>query len=861
MAAESNDGFYSKPGMQNSSDDQEEGLDVWGFLKRRKGIVISLALLGAGLGYLLFERQIPNFRASSLVQVIHPNADSRVSGLVNERDLSDAPFVIVSPSLLTPAVQNHNLGLLSLFRGMHTEEIVGTLSGMLKVRNPADSNVVEISVDGSNPEDIRDAVNAVAAEYVNKQTENYTDARSKIADALKTVREEIHEELQKKEKEYKEFRENSRLTSDGSNPHRIRHSSLMDEISRLKIELTQIQSYLKSHDEAVASGVSNDVLMMLARKHSGIAETPEQVQAEDRSDEERNRIREAELQKAREEYELAVAEAERAKQEAKIQAAVEKQNAEIARQAYVTEKLFPLQVEMDLLTAQYGKDHPKVIQHAKKIDLTRENAEQYAMLISQKKTVIKPVLEHLPPKPVLEDLATAAPEKESSEITEEKPEVDFLAVYRDSLSQELTRIESNLRELDVEATKEETLARELMQDEILDRNKTQEMERLSRLFDEYLTQIRETKVNVDMGGIKAQILTPAMRGYLVYPKLSQFLGVGAFLGGLLGMAIGYLIEVSDKTFRKPEDILREFGIPIVGHIPLTNAADMSKRKPVESQFDVMAFAVHSPRSRISEAFRCVRTAVCFSALGGSHRVIQVTSPAAGDGKSTLALNLAVTMAMSGKKTILIDCDMRRPRVHHLTGANNESGVSDVLQGSAELTDCVQTTEVENFFVLTCGKIPKNPAELLMRPEFGQLLNVLREKFEYVIVDTPPVMVVSDPCAVAAQVDGVILAMRLSRHTRELGRRTLEQLRDVGAVISGLVINGVSEGDYYGYGTYRYTDYKGYSYAYGYGDTRESVTGTEKYYVEPEAESEDSMPRARKTRPRVRTESESEQQEV
>jgi succinoglycan biosynthesis transport protein ExoP len=831
MAAESNGGFYLKPGMQNSSDDQEEGLDVWGFLKRRKGIVISLALLGAGLSYLLFERQVPNYRAFSQVQVIHPNSNSRFSGLVNERDLSDAPFVIVSPSLLHPAVQNHNLTQLALFRGMTAEEIVATLPEMLTVSNPADSNVVEISVDGSDPEDVRDAANAIAAEYVNKQTENYTDARSKIADALKSVREEIHDELQKKEKEYKEFRENSRLTSDGSNPHRTRHRSLMDEISRLKIELTQIQSHLKSHDEAVASGVSRDVLMMLARKHSGVVE---KEKLEDRSDEERSRIREAELQKAREEYERAVAEAERAKQEAKIQAAVEKQNAEIARQAYVTEKLFPLQVEMDLLTAQYGKDHPKVTQHAKKMDLTRENAEQYAMLISQKKTVIKPVLEHLPPKPVLEDLKSEAPEQETSEVTEQKPEVDFLAVYRDSLSQELTRIESNLRELDVEATKEETLARELMQDEILDRNKTQEMERLSRLFDEYITQIRETKVNVDMGGIKAQILTPAMRGFLVYPKLSQFLGLGAFLGAFVGMAIGYLVEISDKTFRKPEDILREFGIPIIGHIPLAKSGEVAERKSAESQFDEMAVAVHSPRSRIAEAFRSVRTAVCFSALGGAHRVIQVTSPTAGDGKSTLALNLAVTMAMSGKKTILIDCDMRRPRVHRLTGAANESGVSDVLQGAAELTDCVQSTEVENFFVLPCGTLPKNPGELLMRAEFGQLLHVLREKFEYVIVDTPPVMAVSDPCAVAAQVDGVLLATRLGRHTRELGRRTLEQLRDVGAVISGLVINGVSEGDYYGYGNYRYTNYRGYSYSYGYGsDSRKSLTGAEGYYADPE----------------------------
>ncbi|MFN8705544.1 MAG: GumC family protein, partial [Planctomyces sp.] len=596
MAADSNGAFYSNAGFHNSSDDSDEGLDIWGFLKRRKGFILSLAIIGAGLGYLLFERQTPNYRASSLVQVIHPNTDSRVAGLVNERDLSDAPFVIVSPSLLTPAVKNHNLAQLSLFRQMSPEDIVAALPSMLKVRIPTASNVVEISVDGSNPDDTRDAVNAIAAEYVKKQTENYTDARSKIADALITVREEIHTELQEREKDYREFRENSKLTSDGTNPHRDRHRTLMDEISRLRIELTKFQSYMNAHDEAVAGGVSRDVLLLLARKHSGVLEPPEQMKLvdasakDDEKNKEREKEREKELQKAREEYERAVAEVERQKEEAKLLAAAEKQNSEIARQAYIREKLFPLQVEMDLLTTQYGKDHPKVIQHAKKMELTRENAEQYARLISQKKSVVKPVIEPLPPKPEIEDPASEKTEDVAPVEAEEKPEVDFLAVYRDSLSQELTRIESNLTELEAQARNEENLARELMQDEILDRNKTKEMERLSRLFDEYLTQIRETKVNVDMGGVKAQVLTPASRGFLVYPKLSQFLGLGAFLGGLLGMGIGYVVEVSDKTFRKPEDILREFGIPIVGHIPLTKAADLNSSSADESQFDVMAVA-------------------------------------------------------------------------------------------------------------------------------------------------------------------------------------------------------------------------------------------------------------------------------
>ena len=191
------------------------------------------------------------------------------------------------------------------------------------------------------------------------------------------------------------------------------------------------------------------------------------------------------------------------------------------------------------------------------------------------------------------------------------------------------------------------------------------------------------------------------------------------------------------------------------------------------------------------------------------------------------------MAQSGKKTILVESDFRRPKVHTLTGVDNKVGFADVLRGDAELTDAIQETDVADFFVLPCGTRPKDPAELLARPQFEQALNALREKFEYVFVDSPPVLAVTDPCGVAARVDGVLVCMRLSRHTRDLGRRTIEQLRDVGATIAGIVVNGVEEQDAYGYGNYRYSDYRYYykNYNYKYGEYG-SKDGQEYYADEP-----------------------------
>ncbi|HBE71603.1 MAG TPA: hypothetical protein DDW52_25960, partial [Planctomycetaceae bacterium] len=305
-------------------------------------------------------------------------------------------------------------------------------------------------------------------------------------------------------------------------------------------------------------------------------------------------------------------------------------------------------------------------------------------------------------------------------------------------------------------------------------------------------------------------------------------------GALIGLVLGYIVEVADRSFRRPDEIVREFGLPIVGHIPYMQEQKLRKI-PKDVTMDKTVIAMHLPRSRPSEAYRTVRTAVCFSAVGSQHRVIQVTSPAAGDGKSTLTANFAVSLAQSGKSTILVESDFRRPKVHKLMGVNNDTGVVNVLRGDAEISDAIQTTELENFDVMPCGSRPKNPSELITGPEYEHLLEALREKYEYVIIDSPPVLVVTDPCSVAPRTDGVLLCIRLGRHTREFGRRALEQLRDVGANITGLVVNGVEETDAYGYGNYSYSDYR-YRYKdynYGYESYQESG---EAYFAESEEES-------------------------
>ena len=239
--------------------------------------------------------------------------------------------------------------------------------------------------------------------------------------------------------------------------------------------------------------------------------------------------------------------------------------------------------------------------------------------------------------------------------------------------------------------------------------------------------------------------------------------------------------------------------------------------------DPSIITLHHSRGRIAEAFRSVRTSLFFSSRGNELKVIQVTSPVPGDGKSTMSANLAVAMAQSGRRVLVIDADFRRPRQHKLFGIEAKLGMAQLLIGTAELDEATYTTCVANLSLIPGGDSPGNPAELLSSSRFAETIELLREKYDVIIMDTPPLLAVSDPCVVAASVDGVVVTMRLRRNVKPLATRALQVLESVDAHVLGLVVNGVSaEAAYGGYGyNYSYNDYRD-SYRYEgmrYGDGR------------------------------------------
>ena len=227
---------------------------------------------------------------------------------------------------------------------------------------------------------------------------------------------------------------------------------------------------------------------------------------------------------------------------------------------------------------------------------------------------------------------------------------------------------------------------------------------------------------------------------------------------------------------------------------------------------------HDTKSLLSEAYRNLRTSVLLSSgTGRPPKMLLVTSSQAGEGKTTTAINIAVTLSQTGEKVILLDCDMRNPRVHRILGLENMNGMSTFLSGNADLSSMIQQSEVPNLFAVSAGRIPPNPAELLGSPRMKQGLSLLDEYFDHVVIDSPPVLSVTDARIVSSLVDGVVLVIKGGETPKEAVQRTKRLLQEVHAHVIGTLLNNVDvrSADYYYYSKYYNYGY-GKKYGYGYG---------------------------------------------
>lgn len=286
--------------------------------------------------------------------------------------------------------------------------------------------------------------------------------------------------------------------------------------------------------------------------------------------------------------------------------------------------------------------------------------------------------------------------------------------------------------------------------------------------------------------------------------ISPNMRVNVMLGGMLALVLGvgivFLTVFLDRSVKSTDDATQATGVPVLGVIPMLTESDGSDDRSRD------LYVHEHPTSRVAECCRSLRTNILFSATDRPLNTIVVCSANPREGKTTSVIYLGTTMAQSGQRVLLIDTDMRRPRLHSSTKVSRTTGLSNLILGEATQDTVIKQTEIPNLWVLPCGPLPPNPAELLMSKRFEAVLADLAGRFDRVILDSPPLQAVTDAVVLSRRVDGVIMVVRAGKTIRDELKRSARQIHDVGGSMFGVVVNefdstnrGAYYYSYYGYG--------------------------------------------------------------
>jgi len=347
-----------------------------------------------------------------------------------------------------------------------------------------------------------------------------------------------------------------------------------------------------------------------------------------------------------------------------------------------------------------------------------------------------------------------------------------------------------------------------------------EAETNRQLFDALLQKLKESQVQAGMSANNIRIVDPAeVPKKPVRPRVLLNLALGIALGLMSGVGLAFFQEYMDKTVKTPDDVERLLRLPALGLLPKFSLNEAGADKSVESRpprllpsngAKSVAAGIETDPTTV-EAFRTLRTSILLSA-DPVPKTLLVTSALPSEGKTTVTINLGATLASLGSKVVIVDCDMRRPNCHRLTGVENKPGFVQCLTSRVELADAILPVPgVENLSVIPCGPIPPNPTEVLSSARTHELLQKLRSEFEYVLVDSPPLLSVADGRILSILVDGVVLVVRGYMTPYDIVRRARASLYGAGARILGVALNNVDlQRDGYAYGYYKY----GYGYGYG-----------------------------------------------
>jgi succinoglycan biosynthesis transport protein ExoP len=411
------------------------------------------------------------------------------------------------------------------------------------------------------------------------------------------------------------------------------------------------------------------------------------------------------------------------------------------------------------LSAEYGRKHPKIIAARAELADLRGKIRQEVLKI----------------------------------VARVRGEVQVARSGEKAISDTLSRLESSAGELNRASVGLRALEREA--------------EANRALLKTMLARIKETSAQRGIQSADARVISRATVPTEPYfPRTFLFIGVAFGASLIIGLGLAVALEQIDSGFRSSDQIEHMTGYPTIGLIP-------NLESKLSKTGDVFRFIDENPVSQYAESIRNVHVGLALSNVDQPPKRILVTSAMSGEGKSTTAFSLVRVAALAGKRSILVDCDMRNPTAHQLAGLPRSPGLVDIITGNADLKSAIQSAGVANFSVLPAGDPPTNPSDLLMSERMKRLVIELSEQYDLVVMDSPPVMAVSDPRILAPQADSIVFVVRWAKTKRENVVHAIKQLADNGANIAGVVVTQVNvkkhaEYDYgdSGYYSSRYSKY-------------------------------------------------------
>lgn len=746
-------------GMQ-PDEDAGEGIDWLAAVWRYRYALILPTFIGMALAAAVFATRPTYYRSTArlVVESDRPTVlDANSGDVISGVPPADLLLMQLQSEQVLDHAARHPL-MAEAAAKMNRQELLDVLSRGMVFENALPTSRSDrataflLHFDDMDPQF---AVSAVAS--LSEGLQHYFTSRSQtsvteLKRLITTAKDKLLPELNELEADYRKFRESTELTWDKSrtmiNPYREKQLALQTRRLTLEDQLRDLGTKMAALRRTIDTTENPLLVVEVARQLLG-----DEIHAvRELLVEDKRPVSDRSLQE--EDYSLASITMERS--------------------------LIPLEIERDQFAAQFGAGHPSVKQLDQRIATMRDKLAEVIAQETTRKMELR------------RELASPSGEELRARMEQAALSVNGFVTALET-RQAVTKAQLEIIDEQIESLGEQ--AAQLAKAENDNDMYIRRIERAQKLLDQVEEQMTRINLANQDATIQVTQLNAPSPPRVVSPILLKFLAVGTLFGGMLGIGLVYLLESKSRTFRSSEDISQALGMRVLAHIPVDThkLPKLVKGEPYPYQdIDPGLSCIHRPHSLTTEAVRRLRTSVMFEANAHAAKVIQISSPIPEDGKSTLAGNLAISIAQTGKSVVLLDADLRRPQTSSSFTLADLPGLTQLVNGSCGPEDVVHATAIENLSIVPSGPIPANPAEALSMPQFGEFLQWLRSRYDYVIVDTPPLMVVADPAIIANSVDGIVLTFRVRRGCRPQVKESAAILRAIGKPIFGCVVNRVDD---------------------------------------------------------------------